>query len=135
MKLRAIAAVTFAAGLVLAACGSDEKSQTTSAPSSAAAATTAAAANTTAAAANTTAAAGTAGGAATSAAGSTPSAESPTLAKATSRGHVGLGVKEDQPNLGYKDPTTGEYSGFDIEIARLMASGLGFDPAKIEYKA
>ena len=130
MKLRAIAAVTFAAGLVLAACGSDDKSETTSAPSTAAAATTVAAAATTAAAAGTTA-----GGAATGAAGSTPSADSPTLAKATSRGHLIIGVKEDQPNLGYKDPTTGEYSGFDIEIARLMASGLGFDPAKIEYKA
>ena len=36
---------------------------------------------------------------------------------------------------GYKDPTTGEYSGFDIEIARLIAAGLGFDADKIEYKA
>ncbi|WP_298180433.1 glutamate ABC transporter substrate-binding protein [Saccharomonospora sp.] len=50
-------------------------------------------------------------------------------------GHPVIGVKEDQPNLGYKDPTSGEYSGFDVEIARLVAAKLGFDPKDIEYKA
>ena len=52
-----------------------------------------------------------------------------------SRGKVVIGVKEDQPNLGYKDPTTGKYSGFDIEIARMVAAELGFGLDKIEYKA
>jgi len=47
---------------------------------------------------------------------------------------VVIGVKEDQPGLGYKDPTTGEYSGFDIEIARLVAAKLGFEEDQIEYK-
>lgn len=51
------------------------------------------------------------------------------------RGKVVVGVKEDQPGLGYKDPTTGKYSGFDIEIARLVAAKLGFSEDKIEYKA
>jgi glutamate transport system substrate-binding protein len=51
------------------------------------------------------------------------------------RGKVVIGVKEDQPGLGLKDPTTGKYSGFDIEIARMIAAKLGFDPeSKIEYK-
>ena len=53
----------------------------------------------------------------------------------TDRGTVVIGVKEDQPNLGYKDPTTGAYSGFDIEMANLIAAKLGFDADKIEYKA
>ena len=57
------------------------------------------------------------------------------MAKAKSRGHLIIGVKEDQPNLGYRDPTTGQFSGFDIEIARCIATGLGFDVARIEYKA
>ncbi|GGS40193.1 MULTISPECIES: glutamate ABC transporter substrate-binding protein [Actinokineospora] len=60
---------------------------------------------------------------------------SPTFDKIKARGKVVVGVKEDQPGLGYKDPTTGEFSGFDIEIARLVAAKLGFDATKIEYKA
>lgn len=53
----------------------------------------------------------------------------------TDRGKVIIGVKEDQPNLGYKDPTTGAYSGFDIEMARLIAAKLGFSPDQIEFQA
>jgi glutamate transport system substrate-binding protein len=63
---------------------------------------------------------------------------SPTFEKIKSRGKVIIGVKEDQPGLGFKDPTTGKYSGFDIEIANLVAAKLGFNPtdaSKIEYKA
>ncbi|KAA2254847.1 glutamate ABC transporter substrate-binding protein [Solihabitans fulvus] len=51
------------------------------------------------------------------------------------RGKVVIGVKDDQPNLGYKDAATGKYSGFDIEIARLIAGQLGFGEDKITYKA
>ena len=62
-------------------------------------------------------------------------AGSPTFDKMKQRGKAVIGVKEDQPGLGLKDPTTGQYSGFDIEIARLVAAKLGFDPqSKIEYK-
>jgi glutamate transport system substrate-binding protein len=62
-------------------------------------------------------------------------AGSPTFDKMKSRGRVVIGVKEDQPNLGFKDPTTNEYSGFDVEVARLIAAGLGFGKDKIDYKA
>jgi glutamate transport system substrate-binding protein len=62
-------------------------------------------------------------------------AGSPTFDRMKSRGKVIIGVKEDQPNLGFKDPTTNTYSGFDVEIARLVAAGLGFGQDKIEYKA
>jgi len=60
-------------------------------------------------------------------------AGSPTFAKIKTAGKVVIGVKFDQPNLGYKD-ASGKRCGFDIEIARLIASKLGIDPAKIEYK-
>ncbi|KJK53269.1 ABC transporter substrate-binding protein [Lentzea aerocolonigenes] len=59
---------------------------------------------------------------------------SPTFEKAKARGNLVIGVKEDQPGLGYKDPTTNKYSGFDIDIARLISAKLGFDPEKIQYK-
>jgi glutamate transport system substrate-binding protein len=62
-------------------------------------------------------------------------AGSPTFDKMKSRGRVVIGVKEDQPNLGFKDPTTNEYSGFDVEVARLIAAGLGFGKNQIDYKA
>jgi glutamate transport system substrate-binding protein len=60
---------------------------------------------------------------------------SPTFDKITQRGNVIIGVKEDQPGLGFKDATTNEYSGFDIEIARLVAAQLGLAADKIEYKS
>jgi glutamate transport system substrate-binding protein len=60
---------------------------------------------------------------------------SATFAAMTDRGKVIIGVKEDQPNLGYKDPTTGDYSGFDIEMAELIAAKLGFSADQIEFQA
>lgn len=51
----------------------------------------------------------------------------------TERDGVIIGVKEDQPNLGFKDPVTNEYSGFDISIAQLIAAKLGFAEDKITY--
>jgi glutamate transport system substrate-binding protein len=60
-------------------------------------------------------------------------AGSPTFAKIKSAGKLTVGVKADQPNLGYKD-ANGKRCGFDIEIARMVSAGLGFDPDKIEYK-
>ena len=60
---------------------------------------------------------------------------SSTFQAMTQRGRVVIGVKEDQPGLGFKDATTGQYSGFDVEIARLVAAQLGFGPDKIDYKA
>ncbi|MEU2513694.1 glutamate ABC transporter substrate-binding protein [Streptomyces syringium] len=59
---------------------------------------------------------------------------SPTWRKAKNRGHLVVGAKEDQPYLGEKDPASGAYSGFDIEIARMMAASLGFDPKTIVFR-
>lgn len=59
---------------------------------------------------------------------------SPTWTKAKKRGYLRVGAKEDQPYLGEKDPATGVYSGFDIEIAKMMAASLGFDPKTIRFR-
>ncbi|MEU8569807.1 glutamate ABC transporter substrate-binding protein [Streptomyces pathocidini] len=60
--------------------------------------------------------------------------DSPTWRRAKARGHLVVGAKEDQPFLGEKDPATGVYSGFDIEIAKMMSASLGFDPKTIEFR-
>ncbi|RLK53030.1 glutamate ABC transporter substrate-binding protein [Microbacterium telephonicum] len=60
---------------------------------------------------------------------------SPTVEKITERGSVKIGVKEDQPNLGYLDPTTNERTGFDVDIARWIAASLGYDEDQIEFQA
>jgi glutamate transport system substrate-binding protein len=49
-------------------------------------------------------------------------------------GFVTIGVKADQPNLGYQNTATGEYSGFDIEIAKMVAADLGYSKKKIKFK-
>ncbi|WP_031070721.1 glutamate ABC transporter substrate-binding protein [Streptomyces sp. NRRL WC-3742] len=59
---------------------------------------------------------------------------SSTLDAARSRGHLVVGAKEDQPYLGQKNPATGVYSGFDIEIAKMLAASLGFPPDKVQFR-
>ncbi|MFJ6612320.1 glutamate ABC transporter substrate-binding protein [Streptomyces sp. NPDC091289] len=60
--------------------------------------------------------------------------DSRTWTKAKKRGYLVVGAKEDQPYLGEKDPATGIYSGFDIEIARMVAASLGFEPRTIRFR-
>lgn len=60
---------------------------------------------------------------------------SPTFEKIKAAGVVKVGVKEDQPGLGYLDPVSGERTGFDVDIARWIAASLGFDEDKIEFTA
>lgn len=59
---------------------------------------------------------------------------SPTYDKMVSAGKVTIGVKEDQPGLGYLDVTTQERTGFDVDISRWIAASLGFDEDEIEFK-
>ena len=60
---------------------------------------------------------------------------SPTFDAMTERDSVKVGVKEDQPGLGYLDAATGERTGFDIEIAKWIAASLGFSEDQIEFTA
>ncbi len=59
---------------------------------------------------------------------------SPTFASIASEGKLTIGVKADQPNLGFQDAGSKKYSGFDIEIAKMIAADLGFGEDKIEFK-
>ncbi|MBA4867186.1 glutamate ABC transporter substrate-binding protein [Streptomyces sp. PSKA54] len=59
--------------------------------------------------------------------------DSPTLERAQKAGKIVFGAKNDQPFLGFED-TDGTRSGFDIEIAKMVAADLGFSADQIEFK-
>lgn len=59
--------------------------------------------------------------------------DSPTLKKAQQAGKIVFGAKNDQPYLGFED-TDGKRSGFDIEIAKMVAADLGFSADQITFK-
>ncbi|WP_305782760.1 glutamate ABC transporter substrate-binding protein [Symbioplanes lichenis] len=54
------------------------------------------------------------------------------VGKASSDKKLVFGVKNDQPGLGLQTGTA--YTGFDIEIAKIIAKGLGVPESGIEYK-
>ncbi|MFI5491165.1 glutamate ABC transporter substrate-binding protein [Actinoplanes sp. NPDC051859] len=54
------------------------------------------------------------------------------IGKASSDKKLVVGVKADQPGLGLLTGST--YTGFDIEIAKIIAKGLGVPETGIEYK-
>ncbi|MFF9018292.1 glutamate ABC transporter substrate-binding protein [Streptomyces sp. NPDC014870] len=60
--------------------------------------------------------------------------ESPSFKEAQKRGKLIIGSKADQPYLGFEDQATKERSGFDVEIAKMIAAELGFTEDKIEWK-
>jgi putative glutamine transport system substrate-binding protein len=51
------------------------------------------------------------------------------------RGALKVGVKVDIPKFGYKDPKSGEITGFEIDIARALAKKITGDPGKVELQA
>jgi ABC-type amino acid transport/signal transduction systems, periplasmic component/domain len=56
-----------------------------------------------------------------------------TMAKLSEAKSVKIGVKFDQPGLGYKKPGTDTPEGFDVEIAKIVAAKLGIEPGQIEW--
>lgn len=44
-----------------------------------------------------------------------------------------IGVKDDQPGISLRDPATGRFAGFDIDIAYLVAADLGFRPSEVRF--
>ena len=60
------------------------------------------------------------------AAGSTP-------AKLSDAGTIKIGVKFDQPGIGYKVPGSDIPEGFDVEMGRLVAAGLGIEDDGIKW--
>lgn len=43
-------------------------------------------------------------------------------------GSIKIGVKYDQPGLGFKDAASDVPTGFDVEMAKVLAASLGIDP-------
>jgi glutamate transport system substrate-binding protein len=72
------------------------------------------------------------GGDSGSGSGSGSGSASGVIEKASSQKKLVIGVKADQPGLGLQ--TGGTYTGFDVEIAKIVAKGLGVDPSGIEWK-
>jgi len=107
MRLRTLTAGLLVGGLALAACGGTPTNSGTGAPPT------------------TTESVGVASGVAVPG--------SPTFDRIQRNGKVTVGVKDDQPGIGIKDPITGEYSGFDIEIAKLVAAKLGLSTDRIKF--
>jgi glutamate transport system substrate-binding protein len=49
-------------------------------------------------------------------------------------GSVKIGVKYDQPGLGFKDAASDVPTGFDVEMAKVLAASLGIDPdSEVEW--
>jgi len=49
------------------------------------------------------------------------------------KGSIKIGVKFDQPGIGFKGATADIPSGFDIEIAKILAASLGIAPEKVGW--
>jgi glutamate transport system substrate-binding protein len=56
-----------------------------------------------------------------------------TMAELADAGKVKIGVKYDQPGIGFLEPGAEAPTGFDIEIGRILAAGLGIEDGDIEW--
>lgn len=56
-----------------------------------------------------------------------------TMAKLNDAGSIKIGVKVDQPNVGFVNPETGEHEGLDVEMGKIVAAQLGIEPESIEW--
>jgi len=54
-----------------------------------------------------------------------------TMDRLNKAGKITVGVKFDQPGLGFRNPATRKLEGFDIEMAEIVAAGL--KPGQIDY--
>jgi glutamate transport system substrate-binding protein len=106
MRLRVVSGVVLAGGLALAACGGPTGEPSAGAPPTTEPITVA----------TDVAVPGSA-----------------TFDRIQRNGTITIGVKDDQPGIGLKDPITGEFTGFDIEIARLVSAKLGVSPDQIRF--
>ena len=56
------------------------------------------------------------------------------MAELAEAGEVTIGVKFDQPGLGFKDPTEDMPTGFDVEIAKMLAGQLGIAAEDVTFE-
>lgn len=57
-----------------------------------------------------------------------------TMAEIRDRGRLVVGVSADSLLLGARDPLSGQIEGFDIDMARLVATAIFGDPSRVELK-
>ncbi|MGH3478261.1 MAG: glutamate ABC transporter substrate-binding protein [Nocardioidaceae bacterium] len=55
------------------------------------------------------------------------------MADLADAGKIRIGVKVDQPGIGFQEPGADAPSGFDIEIGRIIAAGLGIESDNIDW--
>jgi glutamate transport system substrate-binding protein len=55
------------------------------------------------------------------------------MAELNKAGTVKIGVKYDQPGLGFKSAASDTPTGFDPEMGKIIAGALGIDPKKIKW--
>src|SRR3712207_5156130 len=55
------------------------------------------------------------------------------MAQIAERGTIKVGVKKDQPGIGFQEPGADEPTGFDIEIGKIIAAKLGIEAGGIEW--
>ena len=55
-----------------------------------------------------------------------------TLGKIQEAGEITIGVKYDVPPFGFENPQSGEIEGFDVDVGRYIAEGLGVEPKFVE---
>jgi glutamate transport system substrate-binding protein len=55
------------------------------------------------------------------------------MAALAEAGKIKVGVKKDQPGIGFQQPGADAPEGFDIEMAKVIAAKLGIEPSKIEW--
>lgn len=55
------------------------------------------------------------------------------MADIAKKGTITIGVKVDQPGIGFKKPGSDSPEGFDIEIGKILAGKLGIAPDKITW--
>lgn len=56
-----------------------------------------------------------------------------TMARLQAAGKIVVGVKFDQPGVGFRNPATGKPEGLDIEMAKIVAADLGLSTKDIEW--
>lgn len=66
---------------------------------------------------------------------STTASGKPTIEKIQKRDKVLVGVKSDVFGFGYKNPDTGKYEGFEIDLAKQIAREIVGDLEKVEFTA
>jgi glutamate transport system substrate-binding protein len=63
-----------------------------------------------------------------------PAAGGATVEAIKKNGKIRIGIKQNVPLIGLKNPITNAYSGFDVEIAKVIAKGIfGDDKNRIEW--